>query len=286
MKKSIFLMWLTVIFWGVSFVATKVVVDAIDPVIAAFIRFNIAWVVMFVFIRKFNKYSKKDLFYLLAASFFGVTAYFLFENSGLMYTTPTNASLIISATPLVYLLVSDILKKKLSGRIRYAGTVVAFGGVAMLVMNGRFVLKLNPMGDLLMFGAVVSWVIYTIAEEKLHHLDNKIVSRDINFLGALFFIPFLFFSENKLHLWVSKQISFQTVAGLIYLGVFCSALGYIFWNKAIRDCGAKTATNGIYFIPVVTVIADAVILGNIPNIYTIGGAALVLAGTYISEIKN
>ena len=279
-------MWLTVIFWGVSFVATKVVVDAIDPVIAAFIRFNIAWVVMFVFIRKFNKYSKKDLFYLLAASFFGVTAYFLFENSGLMYTTATNASLIISATPLVYLLVSDIMKKKLSGRIRYVGTAVAFGGVAILVMNGSFFLKLNPLGDLLMFGAVVSWVIYTIAEEKLHHLDNKIVSRDINFLGALFFIPFLFFSEHKLTVWGKGEIGFQTVAGLIYLGVFCSALGYIFWNKAIRDCGAKTATNGIYFIPVVTVVADAVILGNIPNIYALGGAALVLAGTYISEIKS
>ncbi|HPX16612.1 MAG TPA: DMT family transporter [Petrotogaceae bacterium] len=286
MKKSIFLMWLTVIFWGVSFVATKVVVDAIDPVIAAFIRFNIAWVVMFVFIRKFNKYSKKDLFYLLAASFFGVTAYFLFENSGLMYTTPTNASLIISATPLVYLLVSDIMKKKLSGRIRYVGTAVAFGGVAILVMNGRFFLRLNPLGDLLMFGAVVSWVIYTIAEEKLHHLDNKIVSRDINFLGALFFIPFLFFSERKLTVWGKEEIGFQTVTGLIYLGVFCSALGYIFWNKAIRDCGAKTTTNGIYFIPVVTVIADAVILGNIPNVYALGGAALVLTGTYISEIKS
>ena len=279
-------MWLTVIFWGVSFVATKVVVDAIDPVIAAFIRFNIAWVVMFVFIRKFNKYSKKDLFYLFVASFFGVTAYFLFENSGLMYTTPTNASLIISATPLVYLLVSDIMKKKLSGRIRYVGTAVAFGGVAILVMNGRFFLRLNPLGDLLMFGAVVSWVIYTIAEEKLHHLDNKIVSRDINFLGALFFIPFLFFSEHKLTVWGKEEIGFQTVTGLIYLGVFCSALGYIFWNKAIRDCGAKTTTNGIYFIPVVTVIADAVILGNIPNVYALGGAALVLTGTYISEIKS
>ena len=279
-------MWLTVIFWGVSFVATKVVVDAIDPVIAAFIRFNIAWVVMFVFIRKFNKYSKKDLFYLFVASFFGVTAYFLFENSGLMYTTATNASLIISATPLVYLLVSDILKKKLSGRIRYVGTAVAFGGVAILVMNGSFFLKLNPLGDLLMFGAVVSWVIYTIAEEKLHHLDNKIVSRDINFLGALFFIPFLFFSEHKLTVWGKGEIGFQTVTGLIYLGVFCSALGYIFWNKAIRDCGAKTTTNGIYFIPVVTVIADAVILGNIPNVYALGGAALVLTGTYISEIKS
>ncbi|HNY38569.1 MAG TPA: DMT family transporter, partial [Petrotogaceae bacterium] len=277
---------LTVIFWGVSFVATKVVVDAIDPVIAAFIRFNIAWVVMFVFIRKFNKYSKKDLFYLFVASFFGVTAYFLFENSGLMYTTPTNASLIISATPLVYLLVSDIMKKKLSGRIRYVGTAVAFGGVAILVMNGRFFLRLNPLGDLLMFGAVVSWVIYTIAEEKLHHLDNKIVSRDINFLGALFFIPFLFFSEHKLTVWGKEEIGFQTVTGLIYLGVFCSALGYIFWNKAIRDCGAKTTTNGIYFIPVVTVIADAVILGNIPNVYALGGAALVLTGTYISEIKS
>jgi len=52
---------------------------------------------------------------------------------------------------------------------------------------------------------------------------------------------------------------------------------------AIRLAGASTTTNGVYIIPIVAMITDAIILKNIPNIYAIIGAVLVLFGVYISE---
>ncbi|WGS64989.1 DMT family transporter [Marinitoga aeolica] len=289
-KKTIGILYmlLTVIFWGISFVATKIIVQNIPPITAAFLRFFLATAVLLIFIRKEIKYTKKELLYVMLSGFFGVTAYFLFENTALQYTTPTNGSLIISATPVMYLFFSDILKKSFSHKMRYLGTLLAFSGVAAIVLNGRFILKLNPIGDMLMFGASFSWIFYTIFIEKLHHHDNLIITKDLNFYGMLFFLPFVFFELKGSGTCPLFQLWFQpkVIVAFIFLSIFCTALGYIWWNKAIRLAGAKTTTNGIFFIPIVTVISDAIILKNIPNLYTILGVILVLLGNYIAEIRD
>ncbi|MBM7559234.1 DMT family transporter [Marinitoga litoralis] len=285
---GIFYMIITVIFWGISFVATKIIVQNVPPITAAFLRFFLATAVLLIFVRKEIKYSKKELLYVMLAGFFGVTAYFLFENSALQFTTPSNGSLIISATPIMYLFFSDLLKKTFSHKLRYLGTFLAFTGVSIIVLNGKFVLKLNPLGDLLMFGAAFSWIFYTIFIEKLEPHDNLIITKDLNFYGMIFFLPFVFFELKGngtcplFQLWLQPKVIFA----FIFLSVFCTALGYIWWNKAIRLAGAKTVTNGIFFIPIVTVIADAIILKNYPNYLTILGAFLVLLGNYIAEIKD
>jgi len=82
---------ITVVLWGISFVATSVVVRYIPPIIAGFIRFSIASIFLMIFVRKNVKYSKKEVFYLIMTGFFGITAYFIFENTALMYTTPSNS---------------------------------------------------------------------------------------------------------------------------------------------------------------------------------------------------
>ncbi|AEX84911.1 multidrug transporter [Marinitoga sp. 1135] len=286
--RGLIYMWITVIFWGISFVATKIIVNTVPPITAAFLRFFLSSLILVLFIKTKIKYEKKEYVYMLLSGFFGVTAYFLFENSALQYTTATNGSLIISATPVIYLLFSDILRKSFSHKIRYFGTLLAFFGVALIVLNGRFVLKLNPLGDLLMFGAAFSWILYTVFIEKLHHHDNLAITRDLNYYGMLFFIPFSLYELKSagtcpaFELWLDPVV----ITAFLYLGIFCTALGYIWWNKAIRLAGAKTTTNGIFFIPIVTVIADAVLLKNYPNFYTLIGASLVLAGNYIAEIKD
>jgi drug/metabolite transporter (DMT)-like permease len=277
-----------VVLWGISFVATSVVVQFIPPIIAGFIRFVIASIFLIILVRKKVKYSKKEFFHLLMTGFFGITAYFIFENTALMYTTPSNSSLIISSTPIFFLLVSDIINRKLSNKIRYLGTLIAFTGVTLLVLNGKYILDLNPIGDLLMIIPVLSWIIYTIYLEKLHHNhSNLIITRDMTIYGAIFFTPFAFFEFTKMNTdiifesWVQPGVIFS----LLFLGILCSAVGYIFWNYSVKMAGSKTTMNGIYFIPVVTLIADSLILKNIPNAFTLIGAILIISGTYIAEKK-
>jgi drug/metabolite transporter (DMT)-like permease len=286
--KGLIFLSITVVLWGISFVATSIVVQFIPPIIAGFIRFFIASIFLMILVRKKVKYSKKEIFHIVMTGFFGITAYFIFENTALMYTTPSNSSLIISSTPIFFLLVSDIINKKLSNKIRYLGTLIAFTGVTLLVLNGKYILNLNPIGDLLMMIPVLSWIVYTIYLEKLHHNhSNLIITRDMTLYGAIFFAPFAVFEFLKMdsdiifESWLQPSVIFS----LLFLGILCSAIGYIFWNYSVKMAGSKTTMNGIYFIPVVTLIADSLILKNIPNAFTLIGAILIISGTYIAEKK-
>lgn len=284
--KGILYMFITVLMWGVSFVATKVLVSYVPPFTAGILRFMLASAILYTIIRAKEAYKGKDKLYMMLAGFFGVTMYFVFENTGLQLTTATNGSLIVSSTPVWYLLVRDLLDRRRSATIRYIGTIMAFIGVSIIVLNGRFVLKLNPLGDILMFGAAIAWILYTIFVEHLKDYDQLKVARDINFWGMLLFIPFVMYELAKspvnIHTWTSTP----ALLSLLYLGIFCSALGYLLWNKAIAYAGGRTVTNGLYLIPIVTVIAEIIILGTKPNIYTIIGGALTIIGTYIAELDN
>ncbi|MGM0640362.1 MAG: DMT family transporter [Thermotogota bacterium] len=286
--KGLIFLSITVVLWGISFVATSVVVRYIPPIIAGFIRFSIASIFLMIFVRKNVKYTKKEVFYLIMTGFFGITAYFIFENTALMYTTPSNSSLIISSTPIFFLIVNDIIQKKLSNKIRYLGTLIAFTGVTLLILNGKYILELNPIGDLLMMIPVFSWIVYTIYLEKLNvKHSNLIITRDMTMYGAIFFAPFAILEMLKAdscpvyELWLQPMV----IISLLFLGILCSAIGYIFWNYSVKLAGSKTTINGIYFIPMVTLIADSIFLKNIPNVFTLIGAILIISGTYIAEKK-
>lgn len=79
---------------------------------------------------------------------------------------------------------------------------------------------------------------------------------------------------------LGKPVSFSTgaVAGVIYLGLFASALGYILWNMGINLWGGKAATLWVYTIPIFTVVADVLFLKNVPSWLFFFGSALVGIG--------
>lgn len=267
------LIWSVVFFWGISFVATRIVVLSIPPITAAFVRFLIASVALILVTKKMPKLLNWHSFF---AGFWGVTMYFIFENSGLVYTYPTNASLIVSSAPILYTLFSHLIQKRKTTIIEYLASLVAFFGVAIVIMNGRFVLKVNLIGDLMLLGAAFAWVFYTYHVEKMTDPDSLTGVTSITLWGVLTLFPFVIFEKKP-------QISFTmpVIVSLLYLGIVCSGIAYVFWNIGIRRVGARYTTNTIYFIPVITSIAEAILLKNLPNFYTILGGGLVILGLWL-----
>lgn len=287
-NKGLIYMWICIIAWGTSFIATKVAVEVIPPIFLGFLRFAIASIILVIFVRKDIKYTKRERINLIFAGFFGITTYFIAENSALSFTTATNTSLIVSSTPIFFLIVNDLVEKKFSSKIRYFGTTIGFIGVTVLILNGTFVLEVNPLGDLIAFGAVFSWILYTLFLEKIKDRDEGIITRDLTMYGTLFFIPFLFLEKNTLpgcpiyQLWLKPSI----IISLLFLGIVCSSIAYFLWMKAIKVLGSRTVTSSLFLIPIVTVIADSILLKNFPNVYSLIGATLILLGNYIAERKS
>lgn len=282
-REGLLYLTLVVLMWGMSFVATKVMVMHMPPITSGFLRFAIAGAILSITIRGRANYNRRERLFVVLGGLFGITLYFVFENIGLKFTTATNGALIVSSTPVWYLMARDLLDRRLSPPIRYLGTLMAFFGVALIVIGGRISLHINPIGDMLVLGAALAWTLYSLSIEHLSHHPNPIITRDISLWGLMFFIPFVLaemtFSPPTAYRWTDPA----AVAALLYLSIFCSALGYLLFNRAVTILGGRTANNGLYFIPLVTAIAETILLKTYPGIHTITGGLLIILGTYVAE---
>lgn len=274
-----------VFIWGTTFVSTKVLLlNGLSPEDILFYRFVIAYVgIWFLGKSKIWSDTWKDEFLFLLLGVFGGSLYFITENTALKYTLASNVSLIVCTAPLFTAIFSHYFLKneRLSRRI-INGSLLAFLGMALVVFNGHFVLKLNPVGDLLSLSAALCWAFYTIILKQVSTRYNSLfITRKVFFYGLLTIAPVFLFRS----LTVSQELLFKPVVwgNLLFLGIVASLICYYVWNIIIKKLGAVRATNYIYLNPLATLITSAVIIHEKITVMALIGAFLILAGVFWVE---
>lgn len=278
---------ITVIFWGYSFVSTKIILNELPPITIAFFRQVIASVVLiiFLFIKKlFIKMPIKDVLLLAASSLFGIVFYFLFENIGLKYTTASNASIIVAAVPIFTLVTESIFYKfKISKRL-IGCVILSIAGVVMVIFEqGSLDFSSgSAKGNILLIGAMVSWVIYTILCKSLSDKYNGIVITTYQMIAATFlFIPFIIHETGQ---W--QVISTGSLLNLLYLALFCSALAYYLYNLAVKSLGATISSLFLNLIPVVSIIGGVLVLNERISLLQILGMIFITLSLLLVRSKE
>ena len=282
--KGHFLSILCVIAWGTSFLVSKNLMVKITPVQLMLLRFVIAWLAVWVIYPKWHFHWREEIQFVLL-SLIGNTLYFLAENTALRLTLASNVSILVSAAPIASALMLPLFERDLRlTRQQIAGIVIAFIGVLFVVFNGVFVLKLNPLGDLLALAAAFCWALYGyLAKRIIGKYDTFLITRKLMFYGIVITLPLLLFEGgNPAGI---GQLQSGDLFGLLYLGLICSALCYLMWNKAIEKIGAMKANLYVYAIPLVTMIASAVFLGEAITWGGAVGIALVIGGMLLSNLN-
>lgn len=274
--------------WGTTFISSKfLLLEGLSPAAIMVLRFVVAYLLMLPFVRgEWFCRSVKDELKMVALGITGGSAYFLLENTALLYTQASNVAIIIAATPLLTMLTVNLLNKGQGASKRlYAYSLLSLAGVAMVILNGNFILKLNPMGDLLTFGAVVTWVIYSIIIANLQDsYSSMMITRKIFFYGIVTLLPY-FLIEPWGVTW--EMLSRPMVWGNIaYLGVLASLVCYAAWNIVLKRLGAVDATNYLYINPIVAMITAFLLLGERITPLAIAGTAFILVGVYLAERKR
>lgn len=282
---------LTVMAWGVSFVSTKVLlVNGLSPVEAYVYRFTLAYfMVLLVCHKKFRSNSLRDELLFLTCGVCGGSIYFIAENMALEYTLVSNVSLITTLSPLLAtLMLGALYKSERPSAGVIGGSFVAFIGVGFVIFNSSLEssagigIEINPFGDLLALGAAVTFAIYSLVLRRLNALYSTLyITRKTFFYGVLTALPFLALEPElaspsillKLPVWFN----------LLFLGVFASLLAFLLWAESIKRLGTVTASNYLYFQPVVTLIASAFILHEQVTIVGYTGCALILFGVWLSD---
>ena len=301
--------FLTVAVWGTTFVFTKLlIVNGLSPAQIFTLRFIIAYVMLTafsllrpLFLRRKLQASKpdkwrkvqhrwlssnwRDEMLMLALGVTGGSIYFLSENEALRFTTATNVSLIVCSCPLFAMLIIGMFYKSERFASRHMlGSLLALLGMAIVVLNGRFVLHLSPLGDTLAFGACLSWALYSLLMKPvMYRYSALFITRKVFFYGVLTILPYYLVVPGMPSLVVLLRPT--VMANLFFLGCVASMLCYLTWSWCMARLGAVKCTNWVYLNPITTIVFAWLILDEQITSYFLIGAVFILLGMYILNKK-
>lgn len=276
----LFMALFCILVWGLSFAVTRDVVRQIPPLTLATLRFAIATALLWVLTRKHRQSVKaEDRIWLWALALTGISAYFAFENFGLKLTTASHASLIIATIPLGTELVWAWRRRQLPETTSWLGALVALSGIALLVGFERS--GASVWGDLLMFGAVASWIAYTFLVMRLAgRYPNLLLTRWIAFIGMITLAPGAAVEIALLPIVLPGPAAWGQV---LFLGVACSALAYDLWNRAVPALGPTVINNLLYLIPLIGVLGGIVFLNEPVTPALFFGGLLIFLGVFLAR---
>jgi len=275
-----------VVFWGISFISIKVVLEVVDPIVLGFLRYVLAvlFVLGFVLFKRISlRVPKRDLFIFFIAGVFGIFLYSALENVAMQYVSAETAAIMTSLVPLTIMIANRLVYKE-RFNIRYVVyAVCSIVGIILILLPSGTQDVLYPqqgLGVFLLFLSIVSWTGYAVVTKKVVEKYHTIkVTALQSMMALLAFFPALFFRP----LPDVSMFQWHHLFHLLFLGIVCSGLTYLLFIHAIHRLGLSIPNIFLNFIPLVTTLVNGVILGvPIGLLSIIGGLIVILSMTLLT----
>ena len=270
--------------WGTTFVSTKYLLNYLVPVEIMLYRVTAAYAAFLIlYPHPLPKVGWRTEAKIACAGFLGLTLYFLCENSAMIYSTSSNVAMLCATSPLLTGFIAHIFTKneKISRRF-LIGSLLCLVGIFFIIGNGRFILKLNPLGDVIALGAALSFACYSVLIRNVECVYTPAqVARTMLFYTMISLMLLALTPFVKLHTY--ELLRPAVLGNVIFLSLCASVFCTWGWNIVIWRLGAVKANNLIYLIPPVTMLFSAIILDERITIFAITGNVLILAGVFISQ---
>lgn len=279
---------LAIVFWGVSFVATKAVLREIAPTTLIFCRTALGALLLCVLLvlRGRRPWPPREALGPLALmGFLGVAFHQLLQAFALRLTSAVSTGWLIGLAPVWSALLSSWLLRERIGPGRLLGLAVGFTGAALVVTRGelgRGLLALpSTRGDLLVLLSTVNWAAYTVlGRPVVQRLGPLPATAGAMLLGGLMLLPPFAATGGAADLAHLTAVGW---AGVLFLGLACSGLGYLLWYAALERLQATRVAALLYLEPLVTLAAAVLLLGEPVGLFTVLGGALVLGGVALVQ---
>lgn len=266
--------------WGFTFISIKVALNALPPMSLGLARFAVAAVLLAGLLAARGRpprLDRPDVARMAASGFVGVTAYFFFENNGILRISASEASLMTATIPVFTILAESLFQRVRLSVSKAAGAVLSVAGIGLIVAES-FRISRTPVGYLYMLLAAFAWVGYGFLTQPLASRYDRL---EITFWQSLFgmagFVPFALFETP-----VWSALSPVVGMNVLFLGVFGSALATVFYVTGLNVLGPGVVNVHINLIPVVSVAASFALLGERLTLLQTAGGAVVVAGVYLA----
>ena len=281
------------VLWGGTFIAGRVISAHLPPATAGFIRFVFATLALLAALhfteglRAITRITRRQLLGTMALGATGILIYNLLFFTALSVLPAGRTSLIIALNPVVTLLIAAALLGDRLSATRWLGVALALLGVWVVVTRGDLsqIAQSLGKGELSMFGAVCAWAVYTLLGRKLlQGLSPVLATLWAAIWGTLFLgllalrdIPHVRATSFTLEVW----------AGLVFLGVFGTAVAFVWYYEGIRQLGAARTVVFNNLVPIFGVLLGWLILGETLSVSLLVGGVMAVGGVFlVNRVKG
>ncbi|MFJ6031489.1 DMT family transporter [Bacillus toyonensis] len=276
--------------WGGMYVVSKYVLDYIPPLTLVWLRFIIAFVVLYGILKIAEKKQKKKVTirkkdWLLFA-WIGFIGYFISITCQFIGTKLSDAhtgSLVTSATPaFMFIFAAIILKEKLTAR-RLLSTIIATIGV-IIVIGWDIEIGSYFIGTIILVGAAITWALLSIYVKIASARFSSLVITTYAIFFSLFFItPFMIW---ELQVASIGTVNTYVILGVLYLGVISTAGAFFLWNKGLELMDASIGSLFFFFQPIVGSLLGWLLLNETLNNNFFIGGILIICSVLITTFEK
>lgn len=277
-----------VVLWGISFVATKAVLREISPIALIFTRFAMGaallWLILLV--RGVDtRLPRAEWGSLALMGFVGIFIHQLLQAHGLRLTSAVNTGWLIGVTPIWSAILAALVLKERMGTPKVLGLALGFLGALLVISKGRLSSETLALpstgGDLLILASTLNWAVYTVlGHPTIRRLGPMRATAGAMLLGWLMLAPLYLAGA---HWQEYPALSTLGWISLVFLGIGCSGLGYLFWYGALERVEASQVASFLYVEPLVTFAAAVILLREPVRLLTVVGGLAVLAGVVLVQ---
>ncbi len=270
------------IIWSSSFVAIKYAYATYAPITLAATRFVVATLILGALTllpKNRVRLEKKDIFTLAVCGLTGITLYSVLQNIAMQWTSASSATLIIASYPIITLLLESAIYQTRLSALKIVAILIAIGGVVILSYEKPDARQDGELlGILLLVIAGVVWAVYNFMTKKVVNRYPPITLLFYSTLfGTVFLLPLALFERGE---W--RQPTSLSFAMMLFLGVFCSVLAYLLYNRGLKTMAASTVTSMLNLVPIFGVFFSWALLGEEVTARKFIGGAIVIFGVMLS----
>ena len=269
---------LTTSLWGSLYIVTRIALETVPPITLLFFRYAIASVALLALTRTMKKcmqIRREDWKYFL---FIGAVGYFVSVGAqivGTKYAGAAVASLINATNPIFITFFAILILKEKLTRSKVVAMIATIAG-AYVILGGAPTVG-TVWGIAFSMTSVILWSLTSVSVRRITRSYDPIVLTTYTILIAVVCaLPF-----TCLELYITphgKIFSLKNLLCFLYLGVICTALPNILWNKSLALVEASTCSLFYPLQPLVSVLLGVTLLGEQVDLKFAIGAVLIVGG--------
>ncbi|MGH7623024.1 MAG: DMT family transporter, partial [Gemmatimonadaceae bacterium] len=271
--------------WGVNFSVVKFGTSVIDPLAYNGVRVMLAGLLLsaIVFARRLALPSVRTTLALLGLGVLGNGIYQVFFIEGIARTRASDAALVIAATPAFIAVIG-----RLRGVDRVAargalGIALSIAGIALVVLGstdggeGQATVR----GDLLVLGGALCWSVYTVLLKPYTERVGGLQLSALTMMGGALPLFALAWPAVSHAPW--RALPAMGWLAIVYSGVFALVVAYLIWYNGVRVIGPTRTSMYSNLQPLVAVLVAWPMLGEVPTLWQIVGAACIMGGLVLTR---